>query len=86
MSDFYDARETRDPVQREAELLSALAGQVAWRRKVMAEQPVEELESIRHSLQGGLRFGNAAWVEEMAGRLGKRLERRPPGRPRKAET
>ncbi len=62
------------------------ARQVAWRRKVMAEQPVEELESIRHSLRGGLPFGNAAWFEEMAGRLGKRLERRPPGRPRKAET
>ena len=28
MSDHYDARETRDPAQREAELLSALAGQV----------------------------------------------------------
>jgi phenylacetate-CoA ligase len=29
MSDFYDARETRDPAQREAELLDALAAQVA---------------------------------------------------------
>jgi phenylacetate-CoA ligase len=29
MSDFYDVRETRDPAQREAELLDALAAQVA---------------------------------------------------------
>jgi putative transposase len=57
----------------------------AWRRKVMAEQPATDVDSIRRSLRGGLPFGDAAWVEEMAGKLGQKLERRPPGRPRKAE-
>ena len=56
---------------------------VSWRRKVMADQPAAELESIRRSLRGGLPFGDPAWVEEMAAKRGTPLERRPPGRPRK---
>src|SRR6185312_3184838 len=57
----------------------------AWRRKVMADQPSAELESIRRSLRGGLPFGDPGWIEGMTRGLGKKLERRPPGRPRKPE-
>jgi putative transposase len=57
----------------------------AWRRKVRANQPAAEVEAIRRSLRGGLPFGSPAWVEAMAARFGQPLERRPPGRPRKAE-
>jgi REP-associated tyrosine transposase len=59
------------------------ARRLAWRRKVMADQPAAEVESIRRSLRGGLPFGGTTWVEEMATKLGTQLERRPPGRPRK---
>ena len=59
--------------------------QLASRRKVMDDQSVDEVESIRRSLRGGLPFGDRPWVEEMAGKLGTKLQRRPPGRPRKAE-
>lgn len=61
------------------------ARRIVRRRKVRDDQPADEVESIRRSLRGGLPFGEAAWVEEMAGKLGKKLERRSPGRPRKAE-
>ena len=56
-----------------------------WRRKVVADQAEVEIESIRRSLQGGLPFGDPAWVESMAARVGQPLERRPRGRPRKVE-
>ncbi len=61
------------------------ARRITWRRKVRDDQPADEVESIRRSLRGGLPFGKAAWFEEIAGKLGKKLERRSPGRPRKAE-
>ena len=44
----------------------------------MADQPAIEVESIRRSLRGGLPFGEPAWVEEMAGKLGP--EARTPAR------
>jgi len=58
----------------------------AWRRKVKSVQPEEEVEAIRRSLRGGTPLGDPAWVESMAARLGRPLEPRRPGRPRKAET
>jgi putative transposase len=58
--------------------------QATWRRKVMADQPATEVDSIRRSLRGGLPFGEVAWVEEMAGKLGTKFECWPPGRPREA--
>lgn len=51
----------------------------------MADQPESELAAIRHSLRGGLPFGEPAWVGSMAARLGRPIQRRPPGRPRKTE-
>ena len=57
----------------------------AWRRKVMADQPEAEVESIRRSLQRGTPLGDPTWVESMAAQLGRPLERRPRGRPRKVE-
>ncbi len=59
------------------------ARRAAWRRKVMADQPDAEVESIRRSLRGGHPFGDPAWVESIAQTLGQPLIRRPPGRPRK---
>jgi putative transposase len=62
------------------------ARQAAWRRKVRSDQPATEVEAIRRSLRGGLPYGSPAWVEAIAEKLGRPLERRPPGRPRKANT
>ena len=59
------------------------ARHAAWRRKVMADQPEAEVESIRRPLRGGLPFGDPAWVEEMAAGRGTPPGRRPSGRPRK---
>jgi len=36
------------------------ARRLAWRAKVMAEPPAEELDSIRRSLRGGLPYGDPA--------------------------
>ncbi len=61
------------------------ARQAAWRRKVTAKQSDSEIQAIRQSLQGGQPFGDPDWVKSMASALGQPLERRPRGRPRKAE-
>ena len=44
----------------------------------------EELAAIRRSCSTGLPFGDAAWVEGLAARLGLDLTIRPRGRPRKS--
>jgi hypothetical protein len=51
------------------------ARRAAWRRKVMADQPTAEVESIRRSLHRGLPFDGKAWIEEMAKKMGINLER-----------
>ena len=55
---------------------------VAWRRKMRGTPPAGRTDPLR----GGLPYGDPAWVESSAVQLGRPLQRRRPGRPRKAET
>ena len=58
-----------------------------WRRRVLADQDGLELAAIRESLRGGRPFGDPAWTRLQADRLGLLAaeERRPVGRPKKAQ-
>ncbi|MBI1920080.1 MAG: transposase [Geobacter sp.] len=51
-----------------------------WTRQAIDEG---ELELLRQSIQHGGLTGGSRFVEEIAGRMGKRIELRGPGRPKK---
>ncbi|QEH37736.1 Transposase IS200 like protein [Aquisphaera giovannonii] len=55
-----------------------------WAAKVRAAQKQDELDAIRASLRSGRPYGDAAWGERMAARLGIDPHPRPRGRPPKA--
>jgi putative transposase len=57
-----------------------------WSATVHMVPPEEELAAIRRSSAAGLPFGNSAWVEGLATRLGLDLTIRPRGRPRGRST
>lgn len=63
----------------------AAVRQRVWEK--MVHRPIEEqaLAAIRRSSATGLPYGNHAWVERLAKRLGLDLTIRPRGRPRKKE-
>ncbi|MGC8644088.1 MAG: transposase, partial [Isosphaeraceae bacterium] len=54
-----------------------------WRPKVRRGQKEEELRAIRMSLNSGRPFGDPAWAQNVARRLGINLNPRPRGRPPK---
>lgn len=57
----------------------------AWRSKVVAALPADDLTAIRASLLKGRPFGELEWAAEQAAALGLNLADRPRGRPRKVE-
>lgn len=54
-----------------------------WSAFVHQTPPDEELTALRRSVETGLPYGDPAWVEQLATRLGLDLTIRPRGRPRK---
>jgi len=73
-----------DPV----ESYQRLAVRAAWRCRrwsayVHQDPEEEELAAIRRSIETGLPFGDASWVDRLAKRLALDLTIRPRGRPRK---
>jgi putative transposase len=54
-----------------------------WLPWVNQAVTVAELEAVRRSVNRGTPFGDEAWVERMARRLGLEATLRPRGRPRK---
>jgi putative transposase len=54
-----------------------------WLDWVNQAMTVGELEALRRSVQRGTPFGNSAWVETTAKRLGLEFTLRPRGRPRR---
>ncbi len=56
-----------------------------WLAAVSRPQGEKELERLRRSAYRGAPFGDAAWQERTAGRLGLESSLRPRGRPRRAE-
>lgn len=58
----------------------------AYRRFVEARVSAGEYELIRASLQRGQLTGSQRFIDEVEAILGRRIERRGPGRPRKVET
>ena len=55
-----------------------------WRRHVQAAQSEAELASLRRSVVRGAPFGEDAWQERTAKRLGLQSTLRPRGRPAKS--
>jgi putative transposase len=54
-----------------------------WLERVNRDDEVQELESLRRSVQRGRPFGLPEWQKEIAKRLGLESADRPTGRPRK---
>jgi putative transposase len=54
-----------------------------WLERVKRDDEVQELESLRRSVQRGRPFGPPEWKEEIAKRLGLESAYRTTGRPRK---
>jgi putative transposase len=54
-----------------------------WLERVNRDDEVQELESLRQSVQRGRPFGPPEWQKEIAKRLGLESAYRPTGRPRK---
>lgn len=59
------------------------ARQRYWRGWLHTPLTEKELAAVRRSVTSGRPFGAAAWVEQIAARLGLELVPRPRGRPRK---
>jgi putative transposase len=55
-----------------------------WLVRVNAPESEVELAALRRSVNRGVPFGDAAWVEETATDLGLESSLRPLGRPRKS--
>jgi REP-associated tyrosine transposase len=54
-----------------------------WTEYVNEAAKPADLEALRRSAQRGTPYGQATWVEQVAGKLGLRSTLRPPGRPKK---
>ena len=54
-----------------------------WQERVNAPESADELAVLRRSVNRGAPFGNVAWAEATAERLGLESSLRPRGRPRK---
>jgi putative transposase len=54
-----------------------------WLERVNRDDELQELESLRQSVQRGRPFNPPEWQKEIAKRLGLESAYRPTGRPRK---